>query len=123
MGSGNYADETASGKLPLIIKGYSDGYAASAPVGKFPANKAGLFDLGGNVSEWIHDHYDIHTGRGDDVLRDPMGPATGSGHVVRGSSWRHGSVTELRLSYRDDAVKPRHDLGFRIARYATEPSN
>jgi formylglycine-generating enzyme required for sulfatase activity len=121
--SGNYADETASGKLPLIIKGYSDGYAASGPVGKFPPNKAGLFDLGGNVSEWIHDHYEVHTGRGDDVLRDPMGPGTGSAHVVRGSSWRHGSVTELRLSYRDDAVKPRHDLGFRIARYATEPTN
>ena len=122
-GSGNYADETASGKLPLIIKGYSDGHAVSAPVGKYPSNRAGIFDLGGNVSEWVHDYYEVLTGRGDGALRDPMGPGTGTAHVVRGSSWRHGSITELRLSYRDDALKPRNDLGFRIVRYAADMSN
>ena len=51
------------------------------------------------------------------VLRDPTGPAAGTYHVVRGSSWRHGGTTELRLTYRDYADKPRNDIGFRIARY------
>jgi hypothetical protein len=37
--------------------------------------------------------------------------------VVRGSSWRHGNITELRLSYRDYSREPRADLGFRLARY------
>jgi hypothetical protein len=34
-----------------------------------------------------------------------------------GSSYRHGTVTELRLSYRDYATKARPDVGFRVARY------
>ena len=118
--SGNYADDTASGRLPAIIRGYSDGYLFAAPVGKSPPNKAGLFDLGGNVAEWIHDYYDVYTGSGNQVLRDPVGPETGDLHVVRGASWRHGSITQLRLSYRDYTLKPRNDIGFRIARYATE---
>ncbi len=120
---GNYADETAAGMLPIIIREYSDGYLFAAPVGQFPANKAKIYDLGGNVAEWTHDYYDVYTGRGDQVLRDPTGPKTGDLHVVRGASWRHGSITELRLSYRDYALKPRNDLGFRIVRYATKSSN
>ena len=52
------------------------------------------------------------------LVKDPVGPATGQHHVVRVSSWRHGSITELRLSYRDYSRAPRNDLGFRIARYA-----
>jgi hypothetical protein len=38
--------------------------------------------------------------------------------VIRGSSWRHSSVTDLRLSARDFADGQRNDVGFRIARYA-----
>jgi hypothetical protein len=38
--------------------------------------------------------------------------------VIKGASWRSGSVTELRLSFRDYAEKPRDDLGFRVVRYA-----
>jgi hypothetical protein len=37
--------------------------------------------------------------------------------VIRGSSWRHGRITELRLSYRDHGREPRDDVGFRVARY------
>jgi len=103
--------------LPVTIKDYTDGYRVSSPVGKFPANIIGIFDLGGNVSEWCHDYYDVHIGGQTKMLRDPMGPDTGEYHVVRGSSWRHGSIIELRLSYRDYTNKPRNDLGFRIARY------
>jgi formylglycine-generating enzyme required for sulfatase activity len=115
--SGNFADDSASRRLPAVIRGYLDGHAAAAPVGSFEPNKSGLFDLGGNVAEWCHDYYDIFVGGAGPALRDPMGPKTGEFHVVRGSSWRHGTVTELRLSYRDYARPPRNDLGFRIARY------
>jgi formylglycine-generating enzyme required for sulfatase activity len=118
--SGNYADDTASNHLPVIIRGFSDGYLFAAPVGQFPPNKAGLFDLSGNVAEWIHDYYYVYTGGSKQVLRDPMGPKTGDLHGVRGASWRHGGITQLRLSYRDYTLKPRNDVGFRVARYATE---
>jgi len=115
--NGNYADSSAGGSLPIIIQGYTDGYAAAAPVGTFQPNAAGLYDMGGNISEWCHDYYDVYSGPSTGDLRDPAGPATGTYHVVRGSSWRHGSIVELRLSYRDYADKARNDLGFRIARY------
>jgi formylglycine-generating enzyme required for sulfatase activity len=50
----------------------------------------------------------------------PIRRARGSGefHVIRGASWRHGSVTELRLAFRDYGKEARADLGFRLARYA-----
>jgi len=115
--NGNYADSSASGSLPLTMKNYTDGYSAAAPVGMFPANAASMYDLGGNVSEWCHDYYDIYSGVATNVPRDPAGPAVGKYHVVRGSSWQHGSIAELRFSYRDYTDKARNDLGFRIARY------
>ncbi len=114
---GNYADSSAAGSLPLTMKNYTDGYSAAAPVGMFQKNAAGIYDLGGNVSEWCHDYYDVYSGSSTKVPSDPAGPATGKYHVVRGSSWRHGSIAELRFSYRDYTDKARDDLGFRIARY------
>ncbi len=49
---------------------------------------------------------------------DPTGAGSGEFHVIRGASWRHGSVTELRLAFRDYGKEARADLGFRLARYA-----
>jgi len=118
MESGNYADSSAAGRLTTILNGYSDSYLFAAPVGKFKPNALGIYDLGGNVAEWCHDFYDIYNSARKGTLRDPVGPSKGKYHVIRGSSWRHGSITELRLTYRDYSKKPRNDLGFRIARYA-----
>ena len=118
--SGNYADSNAPSFLPITLRDYTDGYSVVAPVGKFPGNAVGIYDLGGNVSEWCHDRYEMHSSSQTKVLSDPAGPATGKYHVVRGASWRHGSISELRLSYRDYTDKFRNDIGFRIARYAEE---
>jgi formylglycine-generating enzyme required for sulfatase activity len=115
--SGNYADEAARSVAPVVLQGYEDRYPVSSPVGSFPPNALGFFDLGGNVAEWVHDVYSIPTADAP-VERDPTGPAEGDLHVVLGSSYLHGTVTELRLSYRDYATKPRADVGFRVARYA-----
>ena len=73
--------------------------------------------MGGNVAEWVNDFYDIQLGMSNKAEIDPLGPGTGKFHVIRGSSWAHGTVTELRLSYRDYNAKARDDVGFRIARY------
>jgi formylglycine-generating enzyme required for sulfatase activity len=116
--SGNYADESAGSILPVIIKGYNDTFTVSAPVASFPKNKAGFFDLDGNVSEWCQDFYTPYPDIASEVKTDPIGPATGTHHVVRGASWRDGSITELRLSYRGYSREKRDDIGFRIARYA-----
>ncbi len=116
--SGNYADAEIADTLADVVPNYSDGYRGTAPVGSFPAVPKGFFDLGGNAAEWMHDNYAIYPGEATRLVTDPLGPVSGQHHVIRGASWRHGSITELRLSYRDYSSKSRPDLGFIIARYA-----
>lgn len=113
--SANYADESAQSMVPYYIEGYNDTYRGPSPVGVFPANPFGIFDLAGNVSEWIHDYYSIDIPA--DTLVDPVGPEKGEYHVVRGSNYTHGRFSELRWTYRDFGAAPRADVGFRIARY------
>jgi len=116
--AGNFADTSASTLLPNTLSDYGDGYPVSAPVGSFAPTGPGFFDLGGNVAEWCQDYYAVYPNAANTVVTDPAGPVAGRHHVVRGSSWRHAGVSELRLSYRDYSDKARNDLGFRIARYA-----
>lgn len=116
--AGNYGDQSARELLRRTLPDYTDGYAATAPVGSLAPNALGIYHLGGNVAEWMHDLYTITPSMSGSLVRDPTGPAEGEYHVIRGASWRDASVTELRLSYRDYAKEPRPDLGFRIARYA-----
>jgi formylglycine-generating enzyme required for sulfatase activity len=115
--SGNYADVTARLIIQEVIPEYDDGFAAAAPAGKFPPNPLGLYDVGGNVAEWVHDYYTVSGDTGA-VAVDPMGPADGKQHVIRGSSWKQSGVTDLRLSARDFGDSQRNDVGFRVARYA-----
>ncbi|WP_461480876.1 PEGA domain-containing protein [Porticoccus sp.] len=115
--AGNFADSSAGRLVGSAIKGYSDGFAVSAPVGSFRPNHRQLFDLEGNVAEWVNDYYGIEFGLSAAAEKDPSGPAKGELRVIRGASWRHSNITELRLSYRDYGVEPRDDLGFRVARY------
>jgi len=118
---GNYADIAAGVYLGRIIANYNDGYLGSAPVGSFPPNANGFFDIGGNVAEWVHDFYGSTGQIGNSAELNPMGPASGTYHVIRGSSWAHGTLTELRLSYRDYNNEPRDDVGFRVARFLEQP--
>jgi formylglycine-generating enzyme required for sulfatase activity len=117
--SGNFADITAQSYLGQIMFDYNDGYLATAPVASFDANQYELYDMSGNVSEWVHDFYGA-VGAIGGVEVDPLGPSEGQFHTIRGSSWAHGSVTELRLSFRDFGEEVRDDVGFRIARYLEE---
>jgi len=112
----NYADVSAASFLPFTMSNYDDGYPVAAKTGSFKPNQKGLYDLSGNVAEWVNDYYDIRPAKGE-IEVDPLGPEAGSRHVVRGASWALGSRTELRLSYRDAGSEGRMDLGFRIAHY------
>ncbi|MHC5004151.1 MAG: SUMF1/EgtB/PvdO family nonheme iron enzyme, partial [Planctomycetota bacterium] len=117
--AGNFADESASKLLGRVIESYEDGHVGSAPVASFAANGRGVHDLGGNVAEWCHDFYTIYSYDAEEVATDPAGPEQGEHHVIRGSSWRHSSISALRCSYRDYGAGRRDDLGFRICRYLT----
>jgi len=116
--SGNFADRTSIELVPSILPAYDDSFASTAPVGRFKPNALGIYDAGGNVAEWVNDLYTVPTPGMTTPVVDPTGPDRGTSHVVRGSSWRHAGVTELRLSYRDFSAEARPDVGFRIARFA-----
>ncbi len=116
--SGNLGDVSAARLLPNTLVTYNDGFPVSAPAGSFETNPAGIHDLGSNAAEWVNDYYSIlpATDAGERVS-DPLGPESGRFRVVRGASWKHASITELRLTYRDYSDRAREDVGFRIARY------
>jgi formylglycine-generating enzyme required for sulfatase activity len=116
-GSGNYADQSATTILPVALTTYADGFPVASPVGSFAPTSLGLFDIAGNAAEWVHDYDGVPQPDGT-VEKDPVGPAEGVYHVIRGSSWRHATRTELRIEFRDYGDGPREDLGFRIARSA-----
>ncbi len=115
--SGNLADETAKSLVKRYIPNYNDGYEKLAPVGSFSKNPSGLHDLAGNVSEWVHDYYDLSPPRLNQIFQNPSGPERGRSHVIKGSNWRSGTLTELRAAFRDTATAGRDDLGFRVVRY------
>lgn len=115
----NYADESASSIVTFVLSNYNDGFQVTAPVGSFDANQNGIFDMGGNASEWISDYYEIRAS--DDVMTDPLGPEGGDRYVIRGASWAKGARSELRLAYRDSGRDRNYETGFRIARYVDRP--
>lgn len=116
-GSGNYADESAKSQVKKIIKGYRDRFATLAPVGQFGPNALGIYDLGGNASEWVNDFYDYSPKAPGVIETDPTGPAQGLDHVVRGSGWRSANTRELRFAYREFSSDGADDIGFRIGRW------
>lgn len=118
LDAGNYADRSSADLQTTVLLNYDDGYASTAPVGRFPPNALGIFDAGGNVAEWVNDFYSVPTPGLTEPVVDPLGPERGPGRVIRGSSWKHAGITELRLSYRDYGDEARPDVGFRIVRNA-----
>ena len=92
----------------------SDGFAFTAPVGRFAPNAWGLHDMLGNAWEWVSDwHDDTYYARSP--LNDPPGPETGDVRVRRGGSW-HSWGLYARCGYRNwNAPSTRYTLvGMRL---------
>jgi len=116
-GIGNLAGAEAQGEMPRLLDGWQDDYPVVAPPAKFRANAFGIFDMTGNVSEWVHDAY-VSFEAGANAT-DPLGPATGGARrVIKGSNWRTVTFADLRAAWREGADDASQDLGFRVARYA-----
>jgi formylglycine-generating enzyme len=107
------------------------GYGSTTPVGSFPANGYGLFDMAGNVWEWTSDWYEGFTGDSCCIPTNPVGgtreasvdPGAGFSvprRVVKGGSFLCADSYCLR--YRPAARRPQmidtgmSHVGFRIAR-------
>jgi formylglycine-generating enzyme required for sulfatase activity len=98
----NFADTNVS--LQWADKSSDDGYVFTSPVGHYPegASPYGALDMAGNVWEWVNDWYDPEYYLSQTVWRNPTGPSTRSGRVLRGGSWYDsGGVTRasFRLGY------------------------
>ena len=104
-GAGNYAGEETQTEIP--IPNYNDGYPNTSPVGKFRANAAGLYDMGGNVWQWVADFWN-----GENRAK-----------TLRGGSWYNGAIplsllSSCRISSSPDTL---HDTyGFRIVKSAEQ---
>jgi formylglycine-generating enzyme required for sulfatase activity len=84
------------------------------PVGRKQANGLGVYDMSGNVWEWVNDWY--HRDYYEKSLRDnPQGPTTGSYRVNRGGSW-YADPASVRASvrYSDVPGLRYYSLGFRL---------
>ena len=101
----NYADKNTD--FEWRDRDADDGHKYVAPVGSYEANKFGLYDMAGNVTEWVRDYYS------EDYYRytpevDPEGPGHGENRVTKGGDWTTGAAS-LRCAFRGWS---RPDLAF-----------
>jgi formylglycine-generating enzyme required for sulfatase activity len=84
------------------------------PVGQKKPNAWGLYDIHGNVWEWVYDRYGNYPPAS---VTDPTGPPSGASRVIRGGSWLNVQG-DVRSAYRRK-YNPGfwyHLMGFRLAR-------
>ena len=94
-----------------------DGYAYTAPVERFPANRFGLVGMTGNAFQWVEDCF-VDGGYGNLPAKTAVRPDQGcKARVIRGGSWAN-SPRGLRLAMRDrDPQSSRYaNISIRLAR-------
>ena len=101
----NFADKRSDrtlreldAKLTHADMSVDDGYAKIAPVGSYPSNDFGLYDMAGNVYEWVADRYDENY-YSSSPAKNPPGSGTGARRVLRGGNW-HYTSSYLRVASR-----------------------
>ena len=104
-------------QFPGALYQASDGFATTAPVGKFPAGRSrfGPYDVVGNVWEWVADWEGAYQA-GDQ--KNPTGPDAGKKRIIRGGAW-NGSFPEWlhpAFRYAQDPTSQSHGVGFRCAK-------
>lgn len=95
---------------------YGDGHWGPAPVGRFAANRWGVHDLAGNLSEWVADCWHDNYRRAPADASAWINPGCRN-HVVRGGSWSSGpdqARSAWRMPAQRDTTNAR--IGFRVVR-------
>jgi formylglycine-generating enzyme required for sulfatase activity len=88
------------------------------PVAQKQPNAWGLYDMSGNVEEWVGDWYDIYTSLSSS---DPLGPSSGRSRVHRGGGWfSFASLDRVGNRGSVDPGQRVDHLGFRLVRTIQE---
>ncbi|MCU6761545.1 Serine/threonine-protein kinase pkn1 [uncultured Roseburia sp.] len=92
----------------------------TVPVDSFSENPYGLYNMHGNVSEWVWDYYGDYS---DEAQTNPTGPATGTLRVYRGGGW-NDFAKNMRSAYRAtlEQNKGSFNLGIRLVLNAAPSS-
>lgn len=95
---------------------YENSDSTNHPAGQKSPNACGLYDMSGNIWEWVHDGYDVYTAAS---VINPIGPESVTNRVYRGGSYAD-FVDYTRVSFRSYAASSfrGNRLGFRLARSA-----
>lgn len=112
---GNFAGRESSQKLERFNQQYVDNHDGVAPTASYRPNSNGIFDMAGNVSEWVHDFYALWPSTRE--LTDYMGPENGLDHVVRGGNYATLDSAKLSSSFRQFVNGKDETVGFRVARW------
>jgi formylglycine-generating enzyme required for sulfatase activity len=114
--TGDQDTATSSRYWSTGFRNYRDGYWGPSPAGSFRANPFGLYDIGGNVAEWVEDCWH------ETYMRAPVDGTAWvnpgcSYRIVRGGYWA-SSPDQTRSAFRLSAFPDSHDgrVGFRIVR-------
>jgi formylglycine-generating enzyme required for sulfatase activity len=88
----------------------------TSPCRRFAPNGYGVYDMVGNVWEWVHDWY-ASDAYAASARQNPRGPAEGTLRVVRGGAWLVTDVRMLRCSHRHKVPPDTYSyaIGFRVA--------
>ena len=111
-----WGDDIDASRANFLVDLSLKKHAGTKAVGSYAPNGFDLYDMSGNVWEWVSDWYRADAYR-DGALRNPRASAEAALRLVRGGSWVTHDVAQLRCAHRHKVPTDTYaySTGFRVA--------